>query len=67
MSISRIGERIYRSHICWWNYPILLLQDDKVPDHEFFKDGKWVEIPFHLKKKTAIFVYLKIVVESEIL
>lgn len=24
---------------------ILLLQDDQVPGLEFFKDGKWVEIP----------------------
>ncbi|KAK7318018.1 hypothetical protein RJT34_02715 [Clitoria ternatea] len=33
---------------------ILLLQDDKVSGLEFFKDGKWVEIP--PSKKNAIFV-----------
>ncbi|KAJ1408155.1 Oxoglutarate/iron-dependent dioxygenase [Sesbania bispinosa] len=33
---------------------ILLLQDDKVPGLEFFKDGKWVEIP--PSKNNAIFV-----------
>ncbi|CAJ1951611.1 unnamed protein product [Sphenostylis stenocarpa] len=33
---------------------ILLLQDDQVPGLEFFKDGKWVEIP--PSKNNAIFV-----------
>ncbi|RZB94984.1 1-aminocyclopropane-1-carboxylate oxidase 1 [Glycine soja] len=33
---------------------ILLLQDDKVPGLEFFKDGKWVEIP--PPKNNAVFV-----------
>ncbi|KAK2398098.1 1-aminocyclopropane-1-carboxylate oxidase [Trifolium repens] len=33
---------------------ILLLQDDKVPGLEFFKDGKWLEIP--PSKNNAIFV-----------
>jgi aminocyclopropanecarboxylate oxidase len=33
---------------------ILLLQDDKVPGLEFFKDGKWIEIP--PSKNNAIFV-----------
>ncbi|XP_061368984.1 1-aminocyclopropane-1-carboxylate oxidase 1 [Gastrolobium bilobum] len=33
---------------------ILLLQDDKVPGLEFYKDGKWVEIP--PSKNNAIFV-----------
>lgn len=33
---------------------ILLLQDDQVPGLEFFKDGKWVEIP--PTKNNAIFV-----------
>lgn len=33
---------------------ILLLQDDKVPGLEFFKDGKWVEIP--PSKNNVIFV-----------
>nr|ACU24150.1 unknown [Glycine max] len=33
---------------------ILLLQDDEVPGLEFFKDGKWVEIP--PSKNNAIFV-----------
>lgn len=33
---------------------ILLLHDDKVPGLDFFKDGKWVEIP--PSKNNAIFV-----------
>ncbi|KAI9124722.1 hypothetical protein K1719_004644 [Acacia pycnantha] len=33
---------------------ILLLQDDQVPGLEFFRDGKWVEIP--PSKNNAIFV-----------
>ncbi|CAL0313300.1 unnamed protein product [Lupinus luteus] len=33
---------------------ILLLQDDQVPGLQFFKDGKWVEIP--PSKNNAIFV-----------
>ncbi|KAA8534860.1 hypothetical protein F0562_029924 [Nyssa sinensis] len=33
---------------------ILLLQDDKVPGLEFFKDGQWVEIP--PSKNNAIFI-----------
>ena len=33
---------------------ILLLQDDQVPGLEFFKDGKWLEIP--PSKNNAIFV-----------
>ncbi|KAI4346502.1 hypothetical protein L6164_007392 [Bauhinia variegata] len=33
---------------------ILLLQDDQVPGLEFFKDGKWIEIP--PSKNNAIFV-----------
>ncbi|KAK6944845.1 Isopenicillin N synthase-like, Fe(2+) 2OG dioxygenase domain, partial [Dillenia turbinata] len=33
---------------------ILLLQDDQVPGLEFFKDGKWVEIP--PSKNNTIFV-----------